>query len=124
MRSRTFGYCACTSEGSDHDWEEEGIGRSVVHCAKIQSNTINQDVQFFKEASEVQFDETGNRKRKHRYGDEDELEMEQQERKMRQMLNKDIKAFSQKIVEAASSSVCRTISFLLLYNTISICIAR
>lgn len=53
----------------------------------------------------MQFDETGNRKRKHRYGDEDEIEMEQQERKRRQMLNKEIKAFSEKIAEAASSSV-------------------
>jgi nucleosome binding factor SPN SPT16 subunit len=54
----------------------------------------------------VQFDETGNRKRKHRYGDEDEIEMEQQERKRRTLLNKEIKAFAEKIAEAASASVC------------------
>ncbi|KAF8919602.1 FACT complex subunit SPT16 [Mucidula mucida] len=77
------------------------------------------DVQFFKEASEVQFDETGNRKRKHRYGDEDELEMEQQERKMRQMLNKDIKAFSQKIVEAASSSLDETLDLDIPFRELS-----
>ncbi|KAG5651278.1 hypothetical protein H0H81_009221 [Sphagnurus paluster] len=62
------------------------------------------DVQFFREATDVQFDETGNRKRKHRYGDEDEIEMEQQERKRRAMLNKEIKAFAEKIAEAASAS--------------------
>ncbi|KAF8078147.1 FACT complex subunit SPT16 [Lyophyllum atratum] len=62
------------------------------------------DVQFFREATDVQFDETGNRKRKHRYGDEDEIEMEQQERKRRAMLNKEIKAFAEKIAEAASVS--------------------
>jgi nucleosome binding factor SPN SPT16 subunit len=62
-------------------------------------------VQFFREASDVQFDETGNRKRKHRYGDEDEIEMEQQERKRRQMLNKEFRIFADKISEAASSSV-------------------
>ncbi|KNZ75316.1 FACT complex subunit SPT16 [Termitomyces sp. J132] len=62
------------------------------------------DVQFVREASDVQFDETGNRKRKHRYGDEDEIEMEQQERKRRAMLNKEIKAFAEKIAEAASAS--------------------
>ncbi|KAG6854966.1 hypothetical protein C0991_009789 [Blastosporella zonata] len=62
------------------------------------------DVQFVREASDVQFDETGNRKRKHRYGDEDEIEMEQQERKRRAMLNKEIKAFAEKIAEAASTS--------------------
>ncbi|KIY43663.1 FACT complex subunit SPT16 [Fistulina hepatica ATCC 64428] len=60
------------------------------------------DVQFFREATDVQFDETGNRKRKHRYGDDDEIEMEQQERKRRLMLNKEIKAFAEKVAEAAS----------------------
>ncbi|TFK67901.1 FACT complex subunit SPT16 [Pluteus cervinus] len=61
------------------------------------------DVQFFREASDVQFDETGNRKRKHRYGDEDEVEMEQQERKRRALLNKEFKAFAEKVAEAASA---------------------
>ncbi|KAG6874314.1 hypothetical protein C0995_001539 [Termitomyces sp. Mi166 len=67
-------------------------------------DVIVKDVQFVREASDVQFDETGNRKRKHRYGDEDEIEMEQQERKRRAMLNKEIKAFAEKIAEAASAS--------------------
>jgi len=62
------------------------------------------DVQFYREASDVQFDETGNRKRKYRYGDEDEIEMEQQERKRRQMLNKEFKSFSERITEAAVNS--------------------
>jgi len=62
------------------------------------------DVQFVREATDVQFDETGNRKRKHRYGDEDEIEMEQQERRRRQMLNKEIQAFSEKIADAATAS--------------------
>jgi len=61
-------------------------------------------VQFYREASDVQFDETGNRKRKYRYGDEDEIEMEQQERKRRQMLNKEFKAFSERVAEAAVNS--------------------
>ena len=68
-----------------------------------------QDVQFFREASDVQFDETGNRKRKYRYGDEDEIELEQQERKRRQLLNREFKAFAEKIAEAATSSVSPTI---------------
>lgn len=72
-------------------------------------------MQFFREATDVQFDETGNRKRKHRYGDEDEIEMEQQERKRRALLNKEIKAFAEKIAEAASTSV-RTV--------FSICVIR
>ena len=68
-----------------------------------------QDIQFIREASDVQFDETGNRKRKHRYGDEDEIEMEQQERKRRAMLNKEFKAFAEKVAEAASTSVSTSI---------------
>ncbi|KDQ60609.1 hypothetical protein JAAARDRAFT_31568 [Jaapia argillacea MUCL 33604] len=67
------------------------------------------DVQFFREASDVQFDETGNRKRKYRYGDEDEIEMEQQERKRRQMLNKEFKLFAEKIAEAATASTGDTL---------------
>ncbi|EMD38571.1 hypothetical protein CERSUDRAFT_113749 [Gelatoporia subvermispora B] len=67
------------------------------------------DVQFFREASDVQFDETGNRKRKYRYGDEDELELEQQERKRRQILNKEFKAFAEKIGEAATASTGDTL---------------
>ena len=53
----------------------------------------------------MQFDETGNRKRKFRYGDEDELELEQQERKRRQMLNREFKNFAEKIAESSTSAV-------------------
>ncbi|KAF7311639.1 FACT complex subunit SPT16 [Mycena kentingensis (nom. inval.)] len=60
------------------------------------------DVQFVREATDAQFDETGNRKRKHRYGDEDEIEQEHQERKRRQALNKEMEAYSAKISEAAA----------------------
>jgi nucleosome binding factor SPN SPT16 subunit len=66
----------------------------------------SKDIQFFREATDVQFDETGNRKRKYRYGDEDEIELEQQERKRRAQLNKEFKAFGEKIVEVCVSSVC------------------
>ncbi|KAJ6488648.1 FACT complex subunit SPT16 [Mycena vitilis] len=62
------------------------------------------DVQFVREATDAQFDETGNRKRKHRYGDEDEIEQEHHERKRRQMLNKEIQSFAQKIADAATAS--------------------
>lgn len=69
-----------------------------------------QDVQFFREASDVQFDETGNRKRKYRYGDEDEIELEQQERKRRQILNREFKAFAEKVAEAATAAVSSCIN--------------
>jgi hypothetical protein len=63
------------------------------------------DIQFFREATDMQFDETGNRKRKFRYGDEDEIEMEQAERARRSKMNKEFKAFAEKISDAASTSV-------------------
>ncbi|GLB35147.1 putative fact complex subunit spt16 [Lyophyllum shimeji] len=77
------------------------------------------DVQFFREATDVQFDETGNRKRKHRYGDEDEIEMEQQERKRRAMLNKEIKAFAEKIAEQASTSGGETLELDIPFRELS-----
>lgn len=66
--------------------------------------SLLQDVQFSREASDVQFDETGNKKRKYRYGDEDEIELEQEERKLRQSLNREFKAFSEKIAAASHHS--------------------
>ncbi|KIM49314.1 hypothetical protein M413DRAFT_438502 [Hebeloma cylindrosporum] len=77
------------------------------------------DVQFFREATDVQFDETGNRKRKHRYGDEDEIEMEQQERKRRAMLNKEIRTFADKIAEAASTSNGETLELDIPFRELS-----
>ncbi|KAG8696067.1 FACT complex subunit spt16 [Ceratobasidium sp. 394] len=79
----------------------------LIHC-HLKSPIIigkrkSKDVQFYREASDVQFDETGNRKRKYRYGDEDEIELEQGERKRRQQLNKEFKHFAEKIAESSGS---------------------
>ena len=60
------------------------------------------DIQFYREASDASFDETGNKKRRRNFADEDELESEQDERKRRAELNKYFKAFSDKIAEAVS----------------------
>lgn len=77
-----------------------------MYCLKVvRVDRYSQDVQFFREASDVQFDETGNRKRKYRYGDEDEIELEQSERKRRHALNKEFNAFAERCMEAASASV-------------------
>ncbi|WFD29153.1 Xaa-Pro aminopeptidase [Malassezia sp. CBS 17886] len=59
------------------------------------------DIQFYREASDVQFDETGNRKRRYRAGDEDEIELEQEERRHRHRLNKEFKHFAERIAEAS-----------------------
>lgn len=58
------------------------------------------DVQFYREATEMQFDETGNRRRRHRYGDEEEFEAEQEERRRRAALDREFKAFAEKISDA------------------------
>lgn len=61
------------------------------------------DVQFYREATEMQFDETGNRKRKHRYGDEEEFEAEQEERRRRVALDKEFRSFAEKVADAGKS---------------------
>ena len=58
------------------------------------------DLQFYREATEMQFDETGNRKRKHRYGDEEEFEAEQEEKRRRAQLDKEFRSFTEKIADA------------------------
>ena len=63
------------------------------------------DVQFYREATDMQFDETGNRKRKHRYGDEEEFEQEQEERRQRAQLDKVFKAFAERIQNAGQEEV-------------------
>jgi nucleosome binding factor SPN SPT16 subunit len=69
------------------------------------------DIQFYREASDIQFDETGNKRRRHLYGDEDELQSEQEERRRRANLNKEFKSFSEKIAEASDSRIELDIPF-------------
>ncbi|KAI0206769.1 FACT complex subunit SPT16 [Astrocystis sublimbata] len=61
------------------------------------------DVQFYREATDIQFDETGTRKRKYRYGDEDEFEAEQEERRRRAELDRMFKLFADKIADAGKN---------------------
>lgn len=61
------------------------------------------DIQFYREATEMQFDETGNRKRKHRYGDEEEFEAEQEEKRRRAQLDKEFRNFTEKIADAGKN---------------------
>lgn len=70
------------------------------------------DVQFFREASEMSVDETGNsNRRRYRYGDEDELEQEQEERRQRAALNKEFKRFAEQIAEQSNGKVDVDIPF-------------
>ncbi|TKX23767.1 hypothetical protein C1H76_3966 [Elsinoe australis] len=74
-----------------------------LHNPIIIGKRKTKDVQFYREATEMQFDETGNRKRRHRYGDEEEFEAEQEERRRRAALDKEFKAFAERIAEAGRS---------------------
>lgn len=68
-----------------------------------------QDVQFYREASDMSVDETGAGRRGQskfrRYGDEDELEQEQEERRKRAALDKEFKYFADAIAEASKGLV-------------------
>lgn len=79
----------------------------IIHVHLINPIIIGKkktrDVQFYREATEMQFDETGNRKRKHRYGDEEEFEAEQEERRRRAQLDKEFKSFAEKIADAGKN---------------------
>jgi nucleosome binding factor SPN SPT16 subunit len=55
------------------------------------------DVQFYRDVTDASFDETGNRRRRANYGDEDELAQEQEERRLRQMLNREFQQFSERV---------------------------
>ncbi|CAJ2502394.1 Uu.00g097880.m01.CDS01 [Anthostomella pinea] len=69
----------------------------------IGNKKKTKDVQFYREATDIQFDETGNRKRKYRYGDEDEFEAEQEERRRRAELDRQFKSFADKIADAGKN---------------------
>jgi nucleosome binding factor SPN SPT16 subunit len=83
----------------------------IIHLHLINPIMIGKrktkDVQFFREATDMQFDETGNRKRKHRYGDEEEFEAEQEERRRRSELDKQFLAFAKKIEDAGRDANLR-----------------
>lgn len=65
-----------------------------------------QDVQFYREASDMAVDETSigrkSQMKFRRYGDEDELEQEQEERRKRAALDKEFKYFADAIAEASN----------------------
>ncbi|KAK3814140.1 MAG: putative SPT16-general chromatin factor [Benniella sp.] len=81
----------------------------LIHCQLKNPIMIGkkktEHVQFYREASDAQFDETGNRRRKYVYGDEDELASEQEERRRRAALNKEFKQFCEKLTESSESKV-------------------
>jgi nucleosome binding factor SPN SPT16 subunit len=79
----------------------------IIHVHLINPIIVGKkktkDIQFLREASETQIDETGNRKRKHRYGDEEEFEAEQEEKRRRVQLDKEFRNFGEKIADAGKN---------------------
>lgn len=87
----------------------------IIHCHLKSPIVIGKrktlDVQFYREASDIAFDETGGRKRKYRYGDEDELQQEQEERRRKALLDKEFKAFAEQISDASKGMLDLDIPF-------------
>ncbi len=78
----------------------------LISVLTVLKQIHTKDIQFYREASDIQFDETGNKRRnRHLYGDEDELESEQEERRRRANLNKEFKQFAEKIAEASDGRI-------------------
>ena len=61
------------------------------------------DVQFYREVTDAVFDETGGKRRRVRYGDDDELQAEADDRKHRQQLDKEFGDFAHRIETAAQA---------------------
>ncbi|CAN3359985.1 FACT complex subunit Spt16p [Diutina catenulata] len=87
----------------------------IIHCHLKTPIMIGKkktfDVQFYREASDMAFDETGGRKRRYRYGDEDELQQEQEERRRKALLDKEFKSFAEQIADASNGMVDLDIPF-------------
>lgn len=81
----------------------------IIHCHLKSPIMIGKrkthDVQFYREASDIAFDETGGRKRRYRYGDEDELQQEEEERKRKLMLDREFKNFAELISKESGGKV-------------------
>lgn len=81
----------------------------IIHCHLKNPIMIGKrktfDVQFYREASDMAFDETGGRKRRYRYGDEDELQQEQEERRRKALLDKEFRAFAELIRDSSNGIV-------------------
>ncbi|RKP10675.1 FACT complex subunit spt16 [Thamnocephalis sphaerospora] len=82
-----------------------------LHNPVMVGKKKTKDVQFYREAADSQFDETGNRRRRMHYGDEDELEAEQEERRRRVHLNKEFKLFADRISDMSHPRVAVDVPF-------------
>jgi nucleosome binding factor SPN SPT16 subunit len=63
------------------------------------------DIQFYREALESVVDETSGRRTKMRFGDEDEIAQEQEERRRRSEANDEFRNFAEKVVEASRGTL-------------------
>lgn len=70
-----------------------------LHHPIMVGKKKTKDIQFFREALESLVDETSGRRNRMRWGDEDEIAQEREERKRRAEANAEFKAFAEKAVE-------------------------
>lgn len=77
-----------------------------LHHPIIVGKKKTRDIQFYREALESVVDETsGGRRTKMRFGDEDEIAQEQEERRRRTEANEEFRNFAEKVVEASRNTL-------------------
>jgi nucleosome binding factor SPN SPT16 subunit len=77
-----------------------------LHHPIMVGKKKTRDIQFYREALESMVDETGGgRRTKMRFGDEDEIAQEQEERRRRGEANDEFRSFAEKVVEASRNTL-------------------
>jgi nucleosome binding factor SPN SPT16 subunit len=76
-----------------------------LHHPIMVGKKKTRDIQFYREALESVVDETSGRRTKMRFGDEDEIAQEQEERRRRAEANEEFRNFAEKVVEASRGTL-------------------
>lgn len=76
-----------------------------LHHPIMLGKKKTKDVQFYREALESMVDETSGRRTKMRFGDEDEIAQEAEERRRRAEANEEFQTFAERIVEASRKTL-------------------
>lgn len=76
-----------------------------LHHPIMVGKKKTKDIQFFREALESTVDETSGRRTKMRFGDEDEIAQEQEERRRRAEANDEFRSFAEKVVDASRNTL-------------------
>lgn len=76
-----------------------------LHHPIMVGKKKTRDVQYYREALDSLVDDTSGRRAKFRFGDEDEIAQEQEERRRRSQANEEFKTFAERLVEASRNTL-------------------